>query len=243
MSERLGYDVCRPLLARLRADDHLVDVVDSAGAARGWWPAGRRWRREYGRFDLGGEPLVTLLFESPALDGLPQALCTVDVWHEAADANGDRLEAPGLGWLSLRRFSDDDAMPWLPDVLALPGAPTVLRYRPGKRCTLRVDHADGTPTFVKVFNDSTDGTAMHVDAVALAAAADAGDLSFDVAPSLGWDATLHTFTQGSVAGVPAVRELFTADGAPLAERMGAAVATLAVSTLRPSGRAPVATAR
>lgn len=238
MPSNVQYGQCRELLRQLRAADGAADavatVIDEVGGDRGWWATGRTWRREYGRFHLGAEPLATLLYESAATGDAPQELATVDVFA-APPADGS-AEQVGGGWAVVRRFPDDDALPWLPDVLSLPGSPTVLRYRPGKRCTIRVDHADGSRTFVKVFDDSVDGAAMHVEASAIAAASASGALAFDVAPSLGWDAALRTYTQGSVAGVPAVGELFTIDGAPVAARMGAAAATLTTSALEPGRR-------
>lgn len=238
MSARIQYGQCRELLLQLRAEggsaDDVATVIDAIGADRGWWTPGRAWRREYGRFHLGAEPLATLLYESAATGDAPQELATVDV-HASRPAGAAAVPI-GFGWAVVRRFPDDDALPWLPDVLALPGSPTVLRYRPGKRCTLRVDHADGSRTFVKVFDDSIDGAAMHEEASAIAAASASGSLAFDVAPSLGWDAALRTYTQGSVAGAPAVGELFTMGGAPLATRMGAAAATLTTSALQPGRR-------
>ena len=229
---RRSYDDCRSALARLRDDDPIVELIAAVGAERGWWPQGRSWRREYARFDLGSEPLVALLFESAATDLMSQELCTIEVWSEP---RSDAFELPGSGWLTFRRFPDDDHLPGLPSVRASRGTVTVLRYRPDKRCTLRV--ADGgVVSFVKVFSSGDEGEVMNADALAILAAAEAGELGFRVAPPIRWDAASSSFWQGSVPGSPAIGVLFGPDGAPLAEAMGRAAATLTTSSLQPTRR-------
>ena len=103
--------------------------------------------------------------------------------HASRPADPAAVALPGLhraGWLLARRFPDDPRLPGLPAVMAGPGRRTVVRYRPGRRCTIRVE--DGSATrFVKVLKARADGARMHRDAVALAAAATAGRLGFAVA--------------------------------------------------------------
>jgi Phosphotransferase enzyme family len=231
----LRYDGCRDALTLLADDAPIVALIDAVGESRGWWIGGRSWRREYGRLDLGGDSFVTLLFESGSTRALQQELCTVDVWSVRPSA--EALQLDGVGWVTMRRFPDDDRLPTLPAVLSEPGDVEVLRYRPGKRCTLRVVSPAHGSRFVKVFAHGAEGVAMHADACAIWAAASAGELGFAVAPPIRWDAATSSFWQGAVAGESATTVLFGADGASLAVAMGEAASTLTTSALRPSRQA------
>jgi thiamine kinase-like enzyme len=232
------YDIYRERLAALATDEIPLAAMDKAALQHGWWAQNRRWQRTYGRFHLGEAPLVTLIYESA---DAPQEICIIDlltmsptVPHTAIGA-GQALIQEKIGWLQLTHFPHDPQLPSLARLLSLPGQPSVLRYRPQKRCTLRFtgSSAGGDAyRFAKVFNDDR-GAAIHGESLALWQAANHGELDFAVARPLAWDATLQTLWQGAVPGQPLVKRLLSPDGPDLAERMGRAAASLTRSSLRP----------
>jgi hypothetical protein len=138
-----------------------------------------------------------------------------------------------LGWLRLSRFPADAKLPTLNRVLRENHPLRVVRYRPGTRCTLRVDDPhSGTIRFAKVFPDQR-GAAIHRDSEALWATAERGELDFRVAPPDHWDDEQLTLWQGCVPGVPIADTLYSGAGIALAERIGRAAASLPCSLLRP----------
>ena len=194
------------------------------------------WVRTYGRFHPDADPFGTLLFERPATAHAPQSIALVTV-HTDADLRAD----VAAGWqsfgsvaLCVRFFPDDEAMPSIATVLASARAATVVRYRPLRRCTIRVEQPDGA-RYAKVFPDVT-GARIHADALHLQAMAVRGELGFDVAAPVRWDEETRTLWQHAVPGVPAAPQLFGTDGAAMARRMGAAAASLVRSRVRPTER-------
>jgi len=191
---------------------------------------GRRdWRYPFTRFNPGSEPYARLLLESREAS---QELVHVDVHDARPPSNGGVVvRAAGIGWLSPARFPDDPALAGLSELMATPGAKTVMRYRPLQRCTLRVEQA-GQVRFAKLFADHS-GESAHAAAVAVHQAGQGGELCCDVPRPLSFDAGTGTLWLEAVPGTPAAPRLYSRGGAPLARRMGLAAASLTRSGLRP----------
>lgn len=219
-------------LLRLADDDVIIEHIDRQGAVRGWWSPGRPWRRTFGRRFLNESRYCAMLFET--LDA-PQELCFVEAFnelrYEPADKSVTHAIGPQTGVLRLSRFPRDPGLPTLARLLSGLDHVRVLRYRPGKRCTVTVGEDSGR-RFGKVFADDR-GALIHRGSEQLWAAAAAGSLGFDVARPLGWDPELRTLWQGAVAGHPITAALQSPGAADLAFRMGAACASLATSGLQP----------
>jgi hypothetical protein len=120
------------------------------------------------------------------------------------------------------RFTATDAADDIPGLRAvLAAGAEIVRYHPGVRCTVR--HGE---RFGKV------GAAPELDAKQRLVWQHRHELGFAVAEPLGYDEATRTLWLGAVPGDPAPLD------AGLAERMGAALATLARARLRPPPRAP-----
>ena len=124
-------------------------------------------------------------------------------------------------------MTPDPGLPTLEQALALPGA-TIVRYRRGRRCTIRV----GEDRFVKVYPDRA-GERAHADGVDLWRAAQRGELEFLVAEPEGFDARLRAVWQRRVPGDRARNTLFAPNGEELASRLGAAAGSLSRAALQP----------
>jgi hypothetical protein len=192
----------------------LVRLILQDDPARAKLNGGDDWQRVYGRMSAQGAVLV---YEDK---GKPETAIAASVTED--------------GSVSMRRWSDDPALPALGQLVrSHPGASPV-RYRPGKRCTLRKDGL-----FLKCVADDR-GCAINRDARLLWAAARQGMLGFGVARPGGWLPSFRMMAQHKVAGRPIVEALRSGDGAVLAKRLGSANATLAEASLTPSGRATYA---
>ncbi|MEZ4732248.1 MAG: phosphotransferase [Caldilineaceae bacterium] len=236
-----AYDHYRDLLATLATDEIPLDVLREVGKQCGWWQPCRTWQRTYGRFHLGATPLVTLIYET--IDA-PQEICVIHVQQTfpAIFTPGQALfRRNRVGWLSLTRFPADPHLPTLRSVLARPYHAKVVRYRPGKRCTIRCPAPAGDapiapmfdlPCFAKVFADD-EGAAIHHESLALWVASQTGVIGFAVARPLAWQGELRTLWQGVVPGAPIMTRLLSAEGPALAERLGRAAASLTQSGLQP----------
>lgn len=216
------------------ASKSLIRVfVDRCGARKGWWPPGLAWKRIYGRYDPGARCYCTLLFETR---DTAQYLCSVEAYQEKPQAAEDFqqvLPHSQLGWLRLCRFPSDRRLKALPGLIARADAVEVLRYRPQRRCTLAVCHSsrDG-PSIAKVFADNR-GEHIHKGNELLWCASGCGELGFNVAEPLEWDASTHTLWQKEIRGRSIASSLFGESGRQVAQKMGAACASLAVSSLYP----------
>ena len=227
MNARRGDEVYACALAALAGDDAVTGPIGLGSGA---------WTRTFARYTPGPDPIGTIAFQR---DGSAADIVVVAV-HAAPPADPAAVALPGphrAGWLLARRFPDDPRLPGLAAVMAGPGRRTVVRYRPGRRCTIRVE--DGSATrFVKVLKARADGARMHRDAVALAAAAAAGRLGFAVAAPDRFDPATCALWQSALPGAPVKPRLLGPEGPALAESMGAAIATLHASGVEPSGLAP-----
>lgn len=125
----------------------------------------------------------------------------------------DDAALPTLGWLRKRHA---DAVP--------------VRYRPGKRCTLRKGSL-----FLKCVADDR-GCGINSDARLLWRAGRDGFLDFGVARPAGWLPSLRMIAQHRVPGAPVADRLWSMEGAALARRLGEANASLAKAPLNPPTR-------
>ena len=227
-----GHDRYRERLAALAADTAPVAAIVEAGRRNGWWPADRQWVRTYGRFHPDHDPFVTLVFEA---DEEPQLVCHVDVFTTRPAPPEDHATSVAehaAGWFRVTRFPADDELPTLPAVLAHPGRRTVVRYRPGSRCTIRFEAPDGRVHFAKVLRDQA-GERFHANGNILWDAARRNELDFAVARPERWDAETRTLWQEGVPGVALTARHLEAAGVGLASRMGRAAASLTRSSVQP----------
>ncbi len=170
----------------------------------------RNWARVYGRTHKGG----ALLVYEPAT-GANEAMCV--------RFEGDTISSHPL-W-------QDEALPALANLRATRPRARAVRYRPGKRCTLKLEGP--TPVFLKCVADNR-GAVINADARLLYNAGRAGYLGFLVARPAGWMPELRIIAQHVVPGAPVVPRLW--HDPPLAARLGAANATLIAAPLQPSSR-------
>lgn len=211
------------------------------------WSGIDGWRRIYGRFmptlaargNDSGAPYALLVFEngdpvgSALRSASRQMFLTVEISERPLSAAASAvMPAPALGWLRVTAFPNDDRLPTLPAALDVEGEVTVVRYRPGRRCTFRVTDRHHT-RFGKVFNDDS-GRAIHEMGVALDAASRRGQIGCAVAPPLSWDAERRVLWQGLVTGAPLLDRLSEPGSLDLARRMGVALGTIAVAPLAPA---------
>lgn len=213
-----------PLAALARSGTVLEALGSDDGAA---------WRRTYGRFSPEAAAFATLVFER---DGDQQEIVVVEAHtrRPAADAAVPLPGADGV-WLVGRDLRADRRLHTIAAVLAGPGRRTVVRYRPGQRCTIRVVE-DGSTRFAKVL-PGADVAALHANGVALWDASRDGRLGFAVAPPDHFELDTHTLWQHAIPGRSLLPRLLAPAGDALAERLGRALATLTGSGVRPV-RAP-----
>lgn len=220
----------RDRLAVLADAEEPLRAVAEAGERRGWWTPGVGWERSFGRFEPSDQPYATLVFEAT---GDRQHICRVEVFaSRPAEDVGVQSLSPSqtLGWLRVNRFPFDPGLPTLARVVA--AAPTtVVRYRPSRRCTMRVGTGADT-RFVKVFGDGR-GARIHAEGLRLWAAAQNGKLGFSVAPPDRFDRSTRSVWQSAVDGLPVAPRVFGLEGPALARRLGAAAASVPSSGLRP----------
>ena len=231
------YNPYRERLAQLANGDGILAALRQAGFQQAWWAETQAWQPVYGRFNPQQAPYASLLYETSTA---PQALCLVEVSDELpATVVGEWqtvLPDKRFGYLCLTRFPYEPALPGLSSLLTEHAHIKVLRYRPGKRCTLRVNGSANTPpSFAKLFTDNR-GQVIHDESLALWQASADGQLDFAVAQPLRWDSDKRTLWQGCVAGQPIVDELLTDAGIALAGHIGRATASLTLSKLKPQLR-------
>ena len=215
-------------LTALSGDAAIVPEMSSAGVRSGWWTSGRTWRRTYGRLTPHAVAFADLVFasETPSPE-----LCRVEVFDCRPDdprTHRDVCIAESeIGWMRVTRFPFDPALTGLARVAP---AATVVRYRPGRRCTLRIDRADRT-VFAKVYPNN-DGARVYRELVGLRRAASDGELQMAIAEPLGWDPDTRTLFQSALAGQSASDGLRSDRGEELARRIGTAAASLACATVQ-----------
>jgi Phosphotransferase enzyme family len=217
--------------------EQLVVISDTEGLCATLWRAtGRRWldprrgwRRTVGRFEPSADVFAHLVLETPPPY---QEIVVVAISHTARnDGGGDGAAVPGAGWARLSRLDDDRALPTLAAVRSDIGPHEVMRYRPGRRCTIRVDDPHET-RWVKVFADDR-GASIFRDQEALAREHRRGALAMAVAEPILLDADRRAVWLGNVPGSPVVHRLLGPGGERLASRMGRSLASIAGSGIAP----------
>ena len=108
----------------------------------------------------------------------------------------------------------------------------VVRYLPGRRCTLRLESAGRPTRYVKVYRDDR-GLRADVAGRLLWGAAGRGELAFSVPRPDSWDASTRTLFQYELVGSAVTRRLYGPHGADVAHRIGRAAASLAHSSVEP----------
>ena len=221
-----AHEEHRAALAALAGDD-----VPPAAMGLAAVEARPRWRRTFARFTPGLAPFITIVLEAV---GPPQEIVRVDAFAERPPCAGAVRTIVGRRavWLTAAPFSDDPRLPALPAVLARCDAYEVVRYRPRRRCSLLAVVA-GEPRYAKVLADGS-AQAIHRAGVELWKVAARGELRFAVAAPDRCDAATSTVWQHAVPGTAVKERLLAAEGPALAERLGAALASLALSSARPA---------
>ena len=199
----------RELLLALSNPEVLDDIMERTGSNTQWWSSERAWHRDWAKVIDPDVSWIQIAMSSPATQDSPAETCVLDF---RADGRIDyRQITPSV----ISRFPEDQSLPTLKLVMARYPDAEVIRYRPGKRCTLRT--ADGV--YLKVFGDGR-GEAFQSEAQQLWAASQSGMLEFSVAQPMGFDPETNMFAQATVAGVPIHDQLFSDAGESLARSLG-----------------------
>jgi hypothetical protein len=191
----------RQLVRSILTDDPIPKILDGVG----------RWTRVYGR-QSSTEMLLVYEPESGPRNAI--AVCIGDGGRTIVQSH----------------WSADPALPALSGLIARHPDVMPVRYRPGKRCTLRKGNL-----FLKCVADDR-GAMINCDARILYRAAQRGQLGFGVARPAGWLAKAKIIVQHRVPGAPVVGCLWSANGAILAARLGEANATLIAAPITPPTR-------
>jgi hypothetical protein len=220
----------REPLTALKGDAAILPTVAAAGARRDWWTSDRTWRRTYGRFTPDRNAFAEMVFAS---DTPSPELCRVEVFDRRPDQPACRRDVcvleSEIAWARVTRFPFDSDLPGLAHIG--PGA-TVMRYHPGRRCTLRIERLHRT-VFAKVYA-TNHGARVYSELVDLRRAAANGELPIAIAEPLDWDPDTRTLFQSAVAGRPATEGLRGVRGEDLARRIGTAAASLTRTTVQPT---------
>jgi hypothetical protein len=194
-----------------------------------WLDPRRGWRRTVGRFEPSADAFAHLVLETAPPN---QEIVVVAISHtEGNGEGGDGAAVPGAGWARLTRLDDDRALPTLAAVRSDIGPHEVMRYRPGRRCTIRVDDPRET-RWVKVFADDR-AASLYRDQEALAREHRRGALTMAVAEPILLDTDRRAIWLGNVPGSPVVHRLLGPGGERLANRMGRSLASIARSDITP----------
>ncbi len=226
-------------LAELADTAGVIRALDESDSRPAWWPGDMLWKQTYGSFTPDQPAYATLAFESAAFESAaqPSVIVLVKAYRETPEAAGPGAwlqVMPEAGVLHVRSFPDDPRLPTLAAVVRAYEPVHVVRYRPEKRCTLRIGTGEQT-SWAKVFPDLS-GEALHGSQVALWEAAARGELDVAVAPPLRFDAAERAVWIGHVPGAGITGALFGADGPELAERLGRAAGSVTQISVAPQTR-------
>ena len=241
---RSAHSIYRTQLAALAHDELVVETLNSLAAKHSWLPARRNWSRTYGRFNPDQEPFASLVLEkTKRSEGFRQAqlIIHVDVFTKEPQQTTENEALAfhrGLGWLRAWPFPSDRSIPTIASVLKNGNGPTtIVRYRPGRRCTIRFDE-NGRSRFAKVYPKKFSRYGRGAQILSLAKevwnSAERRRLQFAVARPLGWDEATRTFWQEKIDGTPVLDQLFSRSGERLTRNIGHHAASLPCSGLRPT---------
>ncbi len=223
----------RDLLHLLADDSFMTGLVRETGERNEWWEIPREWKRTFGCFDPDKDKIATLIFES---QNNTQEIVSVEVWRTipGTDSQFQVLRfQEDIGWMKIVRFPADSKLKTLPRLLQHCENTRILRYRPGKRCTLRTqDPADQRSVFIKIFPDER-GRDYYNEQQKIWHVCKKGYMDFTVAEPLKWDATTKSFWQSEVPGEGIEKILLSSNGPQLAYRVGKSLATIPNSTVQP----------
>ena len=167
------------------------------------------------------------------LSGRSASLAQV-VWAHAADSRVQAVahvlaEPRQRGWLRMTTLCDDPLLPGVGRLLAATPNVEVVRYRPGKRCTLRMRNEAGALIYAKVVRENGN----RLDRIQHEAFATwrAGHLPFRVARPLAFLPGDGVSWHQGLPGVRVLPLLLSANGAGLARQIGAALSELHASPM------------
>lgn len=129
-------------LAALADTDALTRVLDRADDRPEWWPIDCTWKPTFGRFEPDEAVFGALALETSD----PQRIVLVTASttaHRDAAPGGWPVHVERVGMLRVYCFPHDPALSTLGAVEADGAQFKVIRYRPRKRCTLRMDGPNG----------------------------------------------------------------------------------------------------
>lgn len=221
---------CEPFV-RYRAQLTALACEEVARAALDsskFWTPRLHWRSTFGRFYPGAAPYAIQVFES--CDGGLQRIARVEAFDSPpADVADDESWSSDsvAGFLRVTRLGADPGLPTLASILDGDAHVTVVRYHPGRRCTVRTVR-NGRAVFGKVFSDDR-GRELCEDYENLWRASGSGELSFAVAHPIAWDSASRTLWQAALPGDAVRPRLGTDVGPALARRIGEALGSLAQS--------------
>jgi hypothetical protein len=218
------HDRYRAHLAVLADDDA---VLEAAGVVRRGAP--QAWTRRFGRFHPGRPCYAQLVFANAA-DA--RSLITIDVFEQGPTSPPEGARRTSVGGMRVTRFPCDARLTTLSRVLDEAPDATVVRYRPGQRCTLRL-RVGGRDCFAKVFPDDA-GARLFAEGVALWQAGERGELGFAVAEPVGWHAGLRMLTHAALAGGSAIPAISSATASTFVRALGRAAATMPRSHVQPT---------
>ena len=208
-----------------------VLAVQEAGLQWGWSER-RHWEPMHERFEPGHDPYASCVL---ATVDEPQRIVRVEAYRERRPGTGAcDVHAGSAGWLRFTRFPSDPALPTLGRVLAAYRRPTVVRYRPGQRCTIRIDQ-EARIHFAKVYGNGA-GRRAYADGLEFWRAAQRGELGFVVAEPERYDEEWCAVWHRGVVGEAVRTTLRRAGAEGPAERIGRAAGTLGRSSLRSNRR-------
>ncbi len=229
------YDQYRQQLVLVSSDQWKYRIIDYLSIRWPEWNQTSVWKTCWSRFDPNShdQPYLSLQLQEK---GCSRHICLIEIslQEPANDGGLVLINDDVLGWIKIRRFPNDPVLSALPAVFSeYKDDFEVLRYRPYKRCTFRYQTTgSASPVFGKMFADQR-GQTIHHESLALWKAANTGQLKFQVAKPMNWDAHTNTVWQTAIHGKPLVDQLFSSDGEVVAKRIGKAAASLTTSQLKP----------
>jgi aminoglycoside phosphotransferase (APT) family kinase protein len=211
-----------------RYRERIAEVLAAATRGPILGPPGSGWTIHMTRFQPDRVPWARVVQRGPGR----AELVTTDFYDDDRVAISDGAVDTSAGTAVVRQFPDDAALPSLRHILASVDEPTVVRYRPGSRCTMRANTTDGL-RWLKVYGGGIE--AQWADASAARwRASTRGELGFLVAEPDHVDVRLAAEWQRAVPGQPIARELRQTGAIQLTRQLGTALATLSRSSLVPS---------